>query len=179
VVHPTKSEYIDLGVPLIVDLASGAAYGLRATWWTMPRLGIEASFAGAGLEYRLTGGSELTASATLVQADARARFRLNAPTAANHFDLIGGVGVSDLQSDVDGVIKPTGYDTKNRTAWVVGLGTTLGVLTNAGIRFDFEDHIHKAHFEVSDVALSGGIPQNRTMNDLLFTAGVVVPLGSK
>jgi hypothetical protein len=179
VVHPTKSEYIDLGVPLIVDLASGAAYGLRATRWTMPRLGIEASFAGAGLEYRLTGGSELTTSATLAQADARARFRLNAPTAANHFDLIGGVGVSDLQSDVDGVIKPTGYDTKNRTAWVVGLGTTLGVLTNAGIRFDFEDHIHKAHFEVSDVGLSGGIPQNRTMNDLLFTAGVVVPLGSK
>jgi hypothetical protein len=177
--HPTRSEYVDLGAPLIVDLNAGAAYGLRATWWGMPRLGVEAALAGAGLEYHLTGGSEIVTSSTLVQADARVRLRVNAPTAVNHLDLIGGVGISDLQTTVDDVFKRSGFDTKSRTAWVAGLGTTLGVFQNFGLRFDFEDHIHDAHFEVADPTLTSAPKQSRTMHDFLFSLGIVVPIGGK
>lgn len=176
IAHPTKSEYSDLAVPLIIDLGAGAAYGVRATWWTQPRIGLEASAAGAGLPYHLTGGSEIVTSATLFQADARARIRLNSPSADNHFDLIGGFGLSDLQTPVDAVFKSSGLDLKSRTAWVLGLGTTLGLSPKAGLRVDFEDHIHKTHVEI-DKALTTIPSQDRTMNDLMFTVGVVVPLG--
>lgn len=179
VVHPTRSEYYDLAVPLVIDVSSGAAYGLRATWWTMPRLGLEASMAGSGLEYHLVGNAELISASTLFQADGRARIRLNGPAATNHFDLIGGVGVSKFQSSVDDVFIRSGLSTKARVAWIAGLGATIPLFANNGLRIDFEDHIHDTHIESTDPAITGIPNQSRTLNDLMFTMGVVVPLGGK
>lgn len=177
--NPTKSEYSDLAVPLIVDVGAGAAYGLRGTWWGMPRLGVEASLAGAGLQYHVTGAGEIVTSSTLLQADGRVRLRVNSPAATNHLDLIGGVGVSDLQTTLDDFLKRSGLESKRQTTWVAGLGTTLPVFSSFGLRFDFEDHIHDTHFKVSDRTLTTAPNRNRTMNDLLFTAGIVVPIGGK
>src|SRR5690242_16129339 len=178
IVHPVKAEYVDFGTPLVFGLSTSAAYGARVTWWVSPRVALEASAVGAGTMLKLVGAGAIDSPGTLFQGDGRVRFRLNAPAAPNHFDLIGGVGLSDAQFDLTDFLDRAGIKRKARTEWVVGAGTTLDLWSNAALRIDLEDHLHAQNFEF-DPALSGITPSDRGQQDLTWTAGLVIPLGKR
>jgi hypothetical protein len=178
VVHPLKPEFLDLGVPLVIDLEPSTAYGIRLGGRVTPRIGLEASLAGSGANLRVIGNALLESSGTLFEGDGRARFRLNSPGASQHFDLIGGVGMSDAQFNLSDFLNRTGLKRKARVTWVGGLGATLAVFPSAALRVDLEDHISPTHLQV-DQSLTGVSYKERTQHDLMFTMGVVVPLGQR
>src|SRR5690242_1238647 len=178
IVHPVKAEYVDFATPLVFGLSTSAAYGARVTWWARPRVALEASAVGAGTMLKLIGNGAIDSPGTLFQGDGRVRFRLNPSNATNHFDVIGGAGISDAQFELTDFLNRSGIKRKARTEWVVGAGATLDVWSNAALRFDLEDHLHAQNFEF-DPALSGLSPSDRGQQDLTWTAGVVIPIGKR
>ncbi|HTK31833.1 MAG TPA: hypothetical protein VL332_07700 [Candidatus Saccharimonadaceae bacterium] len=175
VVHPLKAQYVDFGTPLVFGLSTSAAYGARVTWWAQRRVALEASAVGAGTMLKLVGGGAIDSPGTLFQGDGRVRFRLNPANPTNHFDLIGGVGLSDAQFELTDFLDRSGIKRKARTEWVVGAGATVDVWSNAALRIDVEDHLHARNFEF-DPAISGLSPGDRGQQDLTWTAGVVIPI---
>jgi hypothetical protein len=178
IVHPLKAEYVDFGTPLVFGLTTSAAYGARVTWWARPRVALEASAVGAGTMLKLVGGGAIDSPGSLFQGDGRVRFRLNPSNPTNHFDLIGGAGISDAQFELTDFLDRSGIKRKARTEWVVGAGATLDVWSNAALRIDIEDHLHKQNFEF-DPAIVTTVPSDRGQQDLTWTAGVVIPIGKR
>lgn len=171
--HPVESEINDLSFPLIVTIEPGTIYGARAGWWVGPRFGLEGSVGVAPTDMRAIGGGLIESSGTVVLADAHLRFRLN-PGSSTQFDVFGGGGIVKPRWDLDDFFSASGLEWKSTFGGVVGLGLTANVLSGAGIRFDFEDHVHGGHIEV-DETISTLEQPDRTQHDLVWSVGLVIP----
>jgi hypothetical protein len=175
VYHPIESEVNELTFPLIISVSPGTIYGARVGWWMGPRFGFEGSVGVAATSMRATGGGAgLESNGSVVLADGRVRVHLN-PGSSTQFDVFGGGGIVKPRWDLDDIFSASGLEWKSRFGGVVGLGVTANVLSGAGIRFDFEDHIHNGLVEVDETISTLDQP-DRMQHDLVWTVGLVIPI---
>jgi hypothetical protein len=172
---PQNSQVAESDATIAIRQDAATAYGARVTWWIAPRIAAEASVTTASSGIQLIGNAVIGVDAQMFYADARARFRLNDPSATAGFDLIGGIGISDLGDGITDFGEDLGIESPSTVTWIVGLGATVAVSERIHLRFDAEDHIHDGNIEI-DEANFGTPVEKRNQNDLLFTAGIVIPV---
>ena len=176
--HPVEPVYRDLGAPLIIEMDPGTIYGARVGWWFGPRFGLEGSLAGATTHLRLIGASLLESGGSYMVGEARLRVRMTPEGSAAALDLFGGGAMVRSTFSIDEIFEQDGFEWDSTFGPVLGLGLTANVLQGAGLRFELADYIHDTPFE-SDEALTGTPSQDRTMHDLTWTVGLVIPIGSR
>jgi hypothetical protein len=172
---PQNSQVADVDAAIVIRQDAATAYGARVTWWIAPRIAAEASVTTASSSMELIGNTVLSVNAQMFYFDARARFRLTDPSAGAGLDLIGGVGISDLGDGLTDFGEGLGVESPSAFTWIVGLGATVPVSDRILLRFDVEDHIHDGNIEI-DEANFGAAVDKRSQNDLLITAGIVIPV---
>ncbi|HEU4363843.1 MAG TPA: hypothetical protein VFT13_00100 [Candidatus Krumholzibacteria bacterium] len=176
-VAPMKSQAIIPDSPLVIRATPGTGYGARLAWWVTPRIAIEGGLLYAHSSLELVGGTVLTLDAHFFQADARVRVRLNSPDADSGLDFIGGIGITDLNDALSDFSEDQGISTPAKFTGIVGLGGTVAVSERVRLRFDAEDHIHGANFDIDEANVSGPL-DSPTQHELVFSAGLVIPLWS-
>lgn len=142
-----------------------AAVGLRATIPSAGRLGFEGVIGVAqGAVEASSSSGEAEVSGRVILASVRALWGLGAPGGARSWHATTGLGVLSRGSDAYAPLEGT-----TDIGAVVGIGmrTTMGAWS---LRFDLEDNISSATFG------DGG---SQLQNDLLLSAGLVIPLGNR
>lgn len=172
---PLNSQFVNTDVPIVASQEASTAYGARLGWWVIPRLAVEGGVVVGSSSLEILANDVVSFDARMVEADVRVRFRLSDPAADTGFDLIGGLGVSDLGDNLSDLADDEGFKTPATFTGIVGLGGTIAVTERVRVRFDAEDHIHGSSFDISD-DLYGMPVDTRTQHDLILTAGVVIPV---
>lgn len=173
--EPLNSQVANSDAPLVIRESASTAFGARMGIWVAPRVGIEANLLVGSSSIQIIGNELLSLDATMLQADVRVRFRVTDPTATAAFDVIAGVGLSDLGDGLSDVGEDVGLTSPSTFTFVIGVGATIPITDRVRLRFDVEDHIHDSNFEI-DATTFGYSIDNRTQNDLVFATGLVIPL---
>ncbi|HEX5132945.1 MAG TPA: hypothetical protein VFX92_10715 [Candidatus Krumholzibacteria bacterium] len=174
---PLNSQVANIDAPLVIRQSASTAYGGRLGVWIIPRVAVEAGVLVGSSDIELLGGGgePLVLGAQMLQMDLRARVRLTDPNATNGLDVIAGIGLSDLGDLLSDVGEDQGIKTPAKVTGIIGVGGTVAVTDRIHLRFDVEDHIHGANFEIDEDNF--GFPiDGRTQNDLVVAAGIVIPL---
>lgn len=172
---PLKSQVADADASIVIRQAAGTGYGARLGVWVTPRVGVEASMLVASSSIQLIGGTAISLDATMLQLDLRARIRVNDPTADIGFDVIAGVGMSDLGDGLSDAGENVGLKSPAAFTFVIGIGGTIPVTDRIRLRFDVEDHIHDANYEIDEATFGSPVNTNN-QNDIVVAAGLVIPL---
>ena len=173
---PLNSQIADNDAPLVVRQSDATAYGARLTVWLAPRIAVEGSFVTASSGIAFIGGTIFNFDAVTTQLDARARFRVNDPTASAGLDVIAGLGISDINDSLSDVGEDLGFESPSAFTIVVGLGGTVPVTDRINLRFDIEDHIHDANYEVDETTFGSPVSVDERQHDIVFLAGIVIPI---
>ncbi len=174
---PLESQITDNDAPLVVRQSDATAFGARLTVWLAPRIAAEASFVTASGGVTLIGGGQpIGLDGVMIQLDARARFRVNDPNDAAGLDIIAGLGISDINEGLSDVGEDLGFESPSAFTIVVGLGGTLPVSDRIRLRFDIEDHIHDANYEVDEANFGSAVSVDDQQHDIVLLAGIVLPI---
>ena len=174
---PLNSQIADNDAPLVVRQDDATTFGARLAVWVAPRIGVEASFLTSSSGIQLIGGGEpIGLDAVMTHLDVRARFRVNDPAAGAGLDVIAGLGISDINDPLSDVGEDLGFESPSEFTIVVGLGGTVPVTDRIKLRFDIEDHIHDANYEVDETLFGSPVSIDEKQHDIMFLAGIVIPL---
>jgi hypothetical protein len=175
---PLSSQITDTATPLVADQSDATTFGARVTAWVAPRIGVEASLLTAASTMTFIGGGDpLPFDATILFLDARARFRVNNPADAAGLDIIAGIGISNVNDVLSNYGEDLGFKSPSTFTYVLGIGGTVPITERVKLRFDVEDHIHDANYEVDgDMAFGGPITIDNTQHDIMVLAGIVIPI---
>ncbi len=173
---PVNSQIADNEASLAARQADATAFGARLGVWVIPRVAVEASFLTASSGIQFASGGLLAFDAVTTQYDVRARFRVNDPAAGAGLDVIAGLGMSDINELFSDTGEGAGFESPSAFTIVVGVGGTVPVTDRVKLRFDLEDHIHDANYEIDEDFLGTPVNVDQKQHDIVLLAGIVIPI---
>lgn len=174
-VTPLKSQVADSDATIVIRQESGTGFGARLGVWLAPRVAVEANMLIASSTISYIGGTQLNFDSNVLQLDLRGRLRVNDPAAAAGFDVIAGIGMSDLGDALSDFGEELGLKSPATFTFVIGIGATVPISDKVKLRFDVEDHIHDSNLEVEETAFGSPV-DTESQNDIVIAAGIVIPL---
>jgi len=166
---PTSNLFEEQGTLTTARQATAFAFGVRALISATGLLGLEGSvfYVPSDLKITTTATGEVSRSAEMWYGSLRAIFVLNSVYAPLNLYFGGGVGIvsrtGDAYSGATGATDVTG---------TLALGALFRLNSSLRIRLEMEDYLYNARFAFPDI----GETVDRFQNDLIFTAGLSVPL---
>ena len=147
------------------------AFGGRVDGWLSPRTGLEVavSYAPSGFHAADTLGTSLDTTGGLFSVTGRVLYRF-ARTGAMSWHVLAGAGV--LIHSGAYIANLTGK--KNLTG-VVGVTGRFQISGGTAITLTTEDYVYSVKFG----GIPGIAPAARLNNDVVFSLGLVVPLGAR
>ncbi len=166
---PTSNLYEEQGTLTTARQSTAFAFGIRALLSASGLIGIEGSILYVPSDLNITTSStgEVSRSAESWYGSVRGILVLNSVYAPANIYFAAGVGIvsrrGEAFSGATGATDVTGN---------LGLGALFRLSSSLRIRLEIEDYLYTARFAFPDI----GETIDRFQNDLIFTAGLSIPL---
>jgi hypothetical protein len=170
------------GLTLTFSQKSAFTFGVRLGYGISDRAALEGAFGytASDVKVEIGGFGSVALGGTVMQGSARVRYRLNAPTSATGWHLIGGLAMISRGGEVWDSLQTGGLSVDGRTdvGAVIGGGVTLPVGKKLALRIDVEDYIHQAKFTLNAQGTQQDT-ESQLQNDLVLSVGLAIQLGGR